>query len=173
MGLDLNLDELRECRFIKIRFGSLPIESYEKLASYDSNPYVVFFPGSVDKEHYWGMYCAPIDQIAEVDRIFSGLYFERTRLHELTGTMQTAMEHLKNQQAEIIKQKDEINRQIETLWNQEKQMIQTFIPGFRKNMFIIISAVTPQDMGIISFSQAGFLLTTKADSIPVGQIGID
>lgn len=124
MGLDLNLDELRECRFIKIRFGSLPIESYEKLASYDSNPYVVFFPGSVDKEHYWGMYCAPIDQIAEVDRIFSGLYFERTRLHELTGTMQTAMEHLKNQQAEIIKQKDEINRQIETLWNQEKQMIQ-------------------------------------------------
>ncbi|MFU0833497.1 MAG: V-type ATP synthase subunit I [Oscillospiraceae bacterium] len=124
MGLDLNLDELRECRFIKIRFGSLPIESYEKLSSYDSNPYVVFFPGSVDKEHYWGMYCAPIDQIAEVDRIFSGLYFERTRLHELTGTMQTAMEHLKEQRENLINKKDEINRQIEELWEKEKQTIQ-------------------------------------------------
>lgn len=124
MGLDLNLDELRECKFIKIRFGSLPIESYDKLASYENNPYVIFFPGSKDEERYWGMYCAPIERIAEVDRIFSGLYFERTRLHELTGTMKTAMTHLTEKRDQGIKQKTAIIQQIDQLWEKEKQMVQ-------------------------------------------------
>ncbi|QNK41108.1 V-type ATP synthase subunit I [Caproicibacter fermentans] len=123
-GLDLNLDDLRDCKFIRIRFGSLPVESYEKLSSYENNPYVVFFPGSRDEERYWGMYCAPIDRIAEVDRIFSGLYFERTRLHELTGTMKTALSQLTAKRDDEANQKAEINRQIDALWNKEKQMVQ-------------------------------------------------
>lgn len=124
IGLDLNLDELRECRFIKIRFGSLPLESYDKLSEYNKNPYVVFFPGSKDEEHYWGMYCAPVDQIAEVDRIFSGLYFERTRLQELTGTTKTALDHLMKKREESAARESEIDRQIGAYWEKEKQKVQ-------------------------------------------------
>ncbi|MCI1964840.1 MAG: ATPase [Oscillospiraceae bacterium] len=122
--LDLNLDDLRECKFIKIRFGSLPYESYDKLAVYENDPYVIFFPGSKDEEHYWGMYCAPIERIVEVDRIFSGLYFERTRLHHLTGTMKTALSQLADQRQKEIAEMDDINRRIDELWQKEKQNVQ-------------------------------------------------
>ena len=124
VGLDLDLDELRECKFIKIRFGSLPLESYEKIADYKQNPYVVFFPGSRDDEHYWGMYCAPIDRIAEVDRVFSGLYFERTRLHELTGTTETALTQLMKKREGDAARRAEIGRKIDKLWETEKQTVQ-------------------------------------------------
>ena len=124
VGLDLDLDELRECKFIKIRFGSLPLESYGKLADYKQNPYVVFFPGSRDDEHYWGMYCAPIDSIAEVDRIFSGLYFERTRLQELTGTTKTALTQLMEKREGEAACRAEIGRKIDELWESEKQAVQ-------------------------------------------------
>lgn len=122
--LDLNLDDLRECKFIKIRFGSLPHESYEKLTSYENDPYVIFFPSSRDEERYWGMYCAPTERIAEVDRIFSGLYFERTRLYELTGTMKTALSQLANRREKELAKKEETKRQIDELWEKEKQTVQ-------------------------------------------------
>lgn len=122
--LDLNLDELRECKFIKIRFGSLPHESYGKLASYENDPYVVFFPSSRDEERYWGMYCAPADRIADVDRIFSGFYFERTRLHELTGTMKTALSQLSERRSKEVAEKKEIGRQLNEYWEKEKQAVQ-------------------------------------------------
>lgn len=122
--LDLNLDELRECRFIKIRFGSLPKESFDKLTSYENDPYVIFFPSSRDEERYWGMYCAPTERITEVDRIFSGLYFERTRLKDLTGTMKTALSQLSDKREKEIKTKEELVRQINELWEKEKQTVQ-------------------------------------------------
>ena len=75
VGMDLNLDEIRKCKFIKVRFGSLPKEGYEKLQAYKQNPYVIFFPCTNDNLHYWGVYFAPIDVVSEIDRIFSSLYF--------------------------------------------------------------------------------------------------
>jgi V/A-type H+-transporting ATPase subunit I len=123
-NLDLNLDDLRECRFIKIRFGSLPHESYDKLLSYENDPYVIFFPSSRDEERYWGMYCAPTERIAEVDRIFSGLYFERTRLHELTGTMKTALSQLAGKREKEAAEREKIGQQIDELWEKEKQTVQ-------------------------------------------------
>ena len=123
-NLDLNLDDLRNCQFVKIRFGSLPVDSYEKLESYEDDPYVVFFPSGKDEERYWGMYCTPTERITEVDRIFSGLYFERTRLHELTGTMKTSLSQLAERKQKKVSARSEIDRQIEALWNKEKQTVQ-------------------------------------------------
>ena len=56
-------------------FGCLPRESYEKLNSFTENPYIIFFPCSQDSQYYWGVYFSPIEQVAEVDRIFSSLFF--------------------------------------------------------------------------------------------------
>jgi V/A-type H+-transporting ATPase subunit I len=95
IGLDLNLDEIRECSYIKVRFGALPRESYDKLEAYRQNPYVIFFPCTSDAIQYWGVYFSPIDMVSEVDRIFSSLYFERSRLAELTGSPETAVETLR------------------------------------------------------------------------------
>ena len=79
-GLDINLDDLFSCEFIKVRFGHMPKESTQKLLAYADNPYMLFIPCSSDAKEDWGVYFATREQIEEVDRNFASLYFERLRI---------------------------------------------------------------------------------------------
>ncbi len=120
VGLDLNLDELKDCKFIKVRFGSLPKESYEKLNTFH-DPFLSFFSCTEDDTHVWGVYCAPLDSAGEVDRVFSSLYFERTRMAELSGTPESMLRRLNDdigaQKAAVRSAEEETAR----LWDREKQ----------------------------------------------------
>ena len=123
-GLDLDFGEMKACKFIQFRFGALPPESYEKLSEYDDNPYVVFFPSKEEPAFVWGMYCAPMEQIENVDRIFSGLSFERVSLSGYTGTITTVVDGLTNR----IQQKQEAIRSIQSsLDNYLEQEKKTFL----------------------------------------------
>lgn len=122
VGLELDLDQIHACKYIKVRFGSLPKESYEKLNSYKQNPYVIFFPSTSDATHYWGVYFSPIDMVSEVDRIFSSLYFERTRLTELTGSPESGVETLRKKRDDETERLKRIDEQFEALWKKEKTM---------------------------------------------------
>ncbi|MBW7573547.1 V-type ATP synthase subunit I [Caproiciproducens faecalis] len=124
VGLDLDLDQIHACKYIKVRFGALPRESYEKLNSYKQNPYVIFFPSTSDATHYWGVYFSPIDMVSEVDRIFSSLYFERTRLTELTGSPETGVETLRSKRDVEIERIKRVDERFEALWKKEKTMCQ-------------------------------------------------
>lgn len=120
-GLDLDLNELRECKFVKMRFGSIPEESYTKLSKYSDNPYVAFFPSKIEKSHYWGMYCAPIDMIEEIDRIFSGLYFEQVSLDDYNGTIESVLKNYSELKDEEEKNIEKIDSEIQSYWTTEKQ----------------------------------------------------
>lgn len=120
-GLDVELSSLQSCRNIKIRFGRLPAESYEKLDLYSDDPYVLFFPGGREKNYYWGMYFAPLEFAADVDRIFSGLYFERVRLPAATGTVEETLERLRRELLETTHALEEARTQQATDWESEKK----------------------------------------------------
>lgn len=124
VGLDLDLDEIHQCEYIKVRFGSLPKESYEKLKSYQENPYIVFFPCTSDALHYWGVYFSPIEVISEVDRIFSSLYFERTRLTELKDSPELETEALRSKRDVEIERIKHVDETFSELWKKEKVMCQ-------------------------------------------------
>ena len=68
-GLNIDLDSIIHCETIKVRFGRLPKDSFEKLNAYSQNPYVLFFPGASDAEYYWGVYFAPLEMASDIDRI--------------------------------------------------------------------------------------------------------
>lgn len=108
IGLDVDFKQADECEYIKLNFGRLPITSYNKLDTYSDNPYVLFFPASSDKTHYWGAYVSPINKSLEVDRIFSGLYFEHFDVQGLQGT---PAEYFRNQK----KLKPSLKKQIENI----------------------------------------------------------
>ena len=93
--LDLPMEKINECRYIKANFGRLPKESFEKMKHYSDNPFVIFFPTSQDDSYYWGLYLAPISNSDDVDRIFSGLYFESSGVLELNGTPEQFCEEQK------------------------------------------------------------------------------
>lgn len=103
-GIKVNLRSAFSAEFVKVRFGKIPIDGYEKLPAYQSNPYVMFFPCSSDENYYWGMYLAPVDESREVDRIFASLFFERLRLPASTGTPHEAVDYLKSELAECERQ---------------------------------------------------------------------
>lgn len=82
LGFNLEMDKISACKYIKTNFGRLPIDGYKKLNMYEDNPYVMFIPCTRDATHYWGVYISPVEHSSNVDRIFSGLFFEPV---EITG----------------------------------------------------------------------------------------
>ncbi|MGI6263844.1 MAG: V-type ATP synthase subunit I [Acutalibacteraceae bacterium] len=119
-GLNVELSSLLECQTIKVRFGRLPAEGYDKLALYDDDPYVMFFTAGREKHYYWGMYFAPLDFVDAVDRIFSGLYFERVRLPAETGTVEEILAHLRKEHADAEQALKTARADAAALWEKEK-----------------------------------------------------
>ncbi len=118
-GLDIDLDSIMNCKTIKVRFGRLPKESFEKLRAYNDNPYVLFFPGASDNEYYWGVYFSPLDFAADVDRIFSSLYFERMRVPNAHGTPEEIVAHLEEERREAQTGLEKVQKEMAALWEKE------------------------------------------------------
>lgn len=119
-GVDFKIKDLLDCEYVKIRFGKLPKEEYAKLSSYSENENILFFPFTNDENYYWGVYFAKLENIDEVDRIFSGLYFERVELEPFDGTVNEELNSLNAKLALIEKDMDTLNKKFETYWNSQK-----------------------------------------------------
>lgn len=119
IGKNLDIGRITKCKFVKSRFGRLPIESYERLDKYKDNPYILFFPCSKDNTHYWGVYFAPIDNKEKIDRIFSGLYFERVSMSNYDGSPEEYVEKLKLRLQEIDNDLEKTNNKIKSFWEKE------------------------------------------------------
>ncbi len=104
-NLKLEVDKLESCEFVKMNFGRLPVDSYEKLSAYEDNDFVQFFPFSSDEKYYWGVYTAPVGQEDEIDSIFSALYFEHVDVDNVKGT---PTEFIQEQKSRI----EELNKKI-------------------------------------------------------------
>ena len=113
LGIDLEMDKISACRYVKTTFGRLPKESFEKLKNYSSNPYLVFFPCTRDDTHYWGVYIAPIDQSEEIDRIFSNLFFERYDISDIDSTPERHYVKLNNALATLQKDLEKATAEVE------------------------------------------------------------
>ena len=111
----MNLDDLFECKYIKIRFGRLPIDSVEKLQYYRNRPFV-FKSFSTDDTYSWCVYFTTAKYEGDVDNIFSSLYFERIRIPEFVhGNPVQAKESLQEEIDSDLKQLQHVNEVIEAL----------------------------------------------------------
>jgi V/A-type H+-transporting ATPase subunit I len=75
-SLDIPLEDLFACEFIKLRFGRLPNDSVEKLKFFRSKPFV-FKSFNHDQNNSWCMYYTTNEFKREVDNVFASLFFER------------------------------------------------------------------------------------------------
>ncbi|MBP3389521.1 MAG: ATPase [Clostridia bacterium] len=120
-GLNVDLHTLLKSETISVRFGRLPKESFQKLQTYEGNPYVLFFPGVFDREYYWGVYFAPKKHKDEVDRVFASLYFERMHLTDLQGTPEEILTDLRTQLKQTESDLAALRARQEALWSQEQE----------------------------------------------------
>lgn len=119
-GLDLKLNEIFACEYIKVRFGRMPKDSYQRLSYYGDNPFVTMFPCTSDKQYVWGVYFTPIESAAEVDRIFQSLFWERLRIPAAVGTPEEACDALELRRGELAAQKEKTVAELDAYWEQKK-----------------------------------------------------
>lgn len=122
-NLDVHLDELFACEFIKVRFGHMPKENYAKLEAYKDKPYLLFIPCSMDETECWGVYFAPRHRSEEIDRIFSLLYFERLHIPGAAGTATEIIGQLKSNTDILDAQIDDLDKELAEYWTVNSQKI--------------------------------------------------
>ncbi len=120
-GLDIELSEIYDCEYIKVRFGRLPRASYERLKFYNDNPYIMLLPCQSDDHYVWGCYFSPIENIAEVDRIFQSLMWGRLHLPEATGTPSAECALMEQRIAELNREAAAADAEASALWEQHRK----------------------------------------------------
>ena len=78
-SLDVDIEQIFACKHIKVRFGRLPTDSYDKLSYYEDKNFYFLAYGR-DKEYVYGFCFAPLSEAEEIDSILDSLYFDRIRL---------------------------------------------------------------------------------------------
>ena len=79
--ISVDLQKVREFRFIKVRFGRIANEHYKRLEHYmldDENS--IFYKCGSDLEYVWGVYFVPETVSMKVDAMYASMYFERMEL---------------------------------------------------------------------------------------------
>ena len=145
LDLDMEIDKINECKYIKAHFGRLPKDSFEKLQAYNENPFVIFFPCSTDDDYYWGLYLSPVSDSEDVDRIFSGLYFESCGELELDGTPSEFYEEQQKKLPELRKDLENLKAEFENYKKSKKNDINFYYSYFaeeKKKYDVMARAVT-------------------------------
>ncbi len=121
-GMDIDLDQIAQCRYIKIRFGHMPKAGFDKLQTvFKDNPYAVFHRCSADETDYWGAYFAPVNMVNEIDSIFAFLLFEPFEVPGAAGTVDEVMAEIQHSMDIIAAQADEVSARMHTLWQEERE----------------------------------------------------
>lgn len=126
VGMDMDFDKIFSCEFIKANFGRLPRESYQKLENYKDDPYISFFICTEDETHYWGVYVTPIDKSEDIDRIFSGLYFEHCDVEGFHGTPEKSLEILQSHLNALLEELDVADSKLESYYKYNKTDINRY-----------------------------------------------
>lgn len=124
IGLSVDLDDILELEYVRVRFGHMPKDSIHKLDSiFERCPYFYFIPCSTDKTDYWGAYFAPRNRVDEADSIFAMLLFERLEIPGAVGTVENIIKELENNLKIISQQLGEINTESKQLLESEAEFV--------------------------------------------------
>lgn len=121
-GLKFNFEDIFVCKYVKVRFGKLPVDSYIKLPYYSDKTFF-FFPFSNTEEYYWGVYFAPHAKIEKIDKIFSDLFFERIRVPDYAQkTPQEEIQNLNNILSEKLEVFSNIEKELHQIKHQNEEL---------------------------------------------------
>lgn len=124
--MDINLDDVFNCDYIRVRFGRLPFDGFEKLKKYNKDISSIFYPDSSDDVGYWGMYVTPIEHADEADRVYASLAFERLRLPSYNGSPASTLTHLREELASLREGKKQIDESDDIYFNEHTELFNLY-----------------------------------------------
>lgn len=95
---DFSFDDLFSCKYVKIRFGRLPIDGLKQLQARSQDDCYAFINFNEDKQYCWCSYITTLEHEGEIDNLFSSLYFERIKIPSFVhGTPDRARQMIQEQ----------------------------------------------------------------------------
>lgn len=155
-GLNVNFADLYACKYVKVRFGRLPVDSVPKM-EYFSDHTFYFYQFENDGDYVWGLYLVPASQSVEIDDMFNSIYFERVRMPDyLHGTADESKMEILRLVKQESEQLDEIKAKLDELSKREKDK---FIRVFNKLKAISDSYELRTNVSVINnrFFVSGFV----------------
>lgn len=120
--LSVDLNEITDLEFVRVRFGHMPRESAKKLpALFKKCPYFYFVPCGADKTDYWGVYFAPKNHLDEVDGFFARLLFESFEVPSAAGTAENVVTELQSNLNIIEEELTYIKEESTRIWKNETE----------------------------------------------------
>ncbi len=168
-NLHTNIDEIFAFKYLKVRFGRLPKDSFAKLSYYEDKAFT-FLNFDLDDDFYWGVYFTPEIDAGEVDAIFASLYFERLWVPDFVhGTPQDALEKLIAEQKELEEELKDVSDPSQVASESDIKHLQQIASwlNMQKQIFDLNCYVTVLEQ---SYSISGFV---SEDSMATLQKQID
>ena len=123
--LPVRFSTLRSYRFIRARFGRIPIEDYRKFQKYiyeDNN--TIFRLCSKNDQYVWGVYFTPAENAAENDDEYKSFHFERIEIpEELNETPEEEFNDNSWKVEEMDVRIDRVGKQITELLNGHEETL--------------------------------------------------
>lgn len=94
---EIDLDQLKACHYIQVKFGRLSKSHLSRLKYYEDKPFIFNNLGE-DKHYVWCCYLVTNDYQLEIDNSFQALGFEEIKIPSFVhGTMEDAKKELKEE----------------------------------------------------------------------------
>lgn len=111
-GLDTDFSEIFACKYVKLRFGRLPVDSIPKLEYYSDRNFICY-QFKEENGYVPILYITPVSEAMEIDDLFDSLFFERVRLPDYfkgdaDKTKTSMIKLVKEENAELDKVKESI-----------------------------------------------------------------
>ena len=124
-GLNINLEEFFDLKYVKFRFGRIPREIYDGFLSGlpDSDDYYYYQTG-IDRNYAYILYLMPTKLSEKVDTLFASLRFERIYISDrVHGTADIAEAELKIETDANIRTIDSYEKELADYTAQNRDMI--------------------------------------------------
>ncbi len=124
----VHLEQLGRLKYIRYRFGKMPIASYRRLDTYLRDLPAYFMPMTTDDEFVWGINFVSEANEESVDRAFATLYFEKYAIgDDDEGTPAQIIEKLEKRCIAHSEEIERLKRQIaSTIAIQKDDLIKAF-----------------------------------------------
>lgn len=118
-GLDFDLNKVTHYRYIKARFGRIPVDFFKKLEKYLYDTlHILFVEGGRDANYVYGTCFVANGESFKIYSTLKALHFESIELPgDVNGTPAEASAKLQKKLADIDQQIEDIHRELDDVFN--------------------------------------------------------
>lgn len=134
---NLNIDDIKDCKYLTCRFGKLPIGEKEKIKYYREYPFI-FKEISRNQHYIWGLYAGLTTTISEVDNVFYSMSFEEVELPQfIHGTLIDAIQEIQEENQAMDKYIGDMEQRINKVKQEyQEEVLDIFTKVFNlKNLY--------------------------------------